>query len=267
MQATQQPSVKNLLISCLVGCFLIILAGVGLSLYSHNEAETTSVAKPMLNAVAPPITLVMLSKPDEVAAYTQLIKDVKRSVETFDVKNHTTQITDLDDALKKFDSWASFIGKGIDMNLSAYASAELKKLYGTIQTLQQNSLPVLRDQYGPLIRAEFAKFKTTKSAITVGKGFRNLVVTSADFKDKEAAEQFHAASLELFANLRFEKITYRTRKWDDKPTVMDMASNADNLLIDWTSNDTAGALGVEHTFTASNHRKAATTTAETETVR
>ena len=268
MQATQHPSVKNLVISCLVGCLLIVVASVGLSLYSGRQAETTSLANPNTATVAAsaPDTLVMLTKTDKADAFAQRIEGVQASVDQFDINNHTAKIADLDMALKQFDSWASFIGEGIEMNLSADASVELKTLYGTMQNVQENSLPVLRDQYGPLVRAEFAKIKTAKSAMTVGKNFKNLVFTSADFKNKESLEQFHTASLELFVNMRFENVTYRERKWDDKPSVKTIGSNADNVLIDWTSNNTEGALGVEHTFSASNHQKAtATVTADAET--
>lgn len=245
-----------------------MVAGVGLYWFSGDEAETTnSTSPPPVTAAIPtPSTLVMITKADKADAYAKRIQGVQDSVNNFDVHNHTVAIKDLNEALNTFDSWASFIGEGIDMNLSADASAQLEALYESAQTMQQNALPILRDQYGPLIRTEFAKVKTAKTAMTVGKGYKQLVFTSADFKDKDAVEQFHADSLELFINLRFEQITYRDRKWDEKPSNKEVSSFADNVIIDWTSDKLAGALGVEHVFTAANHNKVpATETAEAET--
>ncbi len=268
MQAAQQPSVKNLLISCLVGCLLIVVAGVGLSFYSEQKAETVSVEKPQPVAavVPPPTELVMLTKTDEVDAYSEQIKGIHESVDNFDVRNHTSTLEDLNVALASFDNWASFIGEGIKLNLSADASAELKALNENVQNVQINSFPILRDQYGPLVRAEFAKAKEAKSAMTVGKGFKKLVFTSSDFKDKALVKELHASKLELLLNLRFEVITYRERKWDDKPTIMNIGGHADDLVVDWTSDNAVGAIGVEQVFSAANHhRPSTTTTAEAET--
>ena len=263
MHANKQPSIKNLLLSGLTGCVLIVLVGVGLSLYSRSQAENENKASPELAAAIAPDTLVMLTEIDKAEAFAlnfaKKIDRLQNTVEQFDVKNYTSQLTGVHTALNEFDSWASFIGEGVALNLSADASIKLKTLYDTIERVQQKSLPALRDQYGPLIRAEFAKLTPAKSAMTIGNGYKTLLLTGTEFKDEEAVDQFHTANLELFINMRFDKITYRARKGDRKPTIKSIGENADKLLIDWTSHETHGALGVEQLFSAINHKEPAET--------
>ncbi len=237
-------------------CILLVVVGVSYYFNDGTQSTPTNIAKPEPLIVEEPQTLVLLTKRSKADAFARRIEDIRGSVKNFDVNDHTSELASLDDALKSFDSWADFVGKGIAMNLSADASLKLKTLYESAEIVQQKSLPVLRDQYGPLIRAKFAKINAAKSAMTVGKGFKSLIFTSADFKNKEAVEQFHADNLERFINLRFEKITYRLRRWDENPTVKTIAKTTDKSLIDWTRDADAGAIGQHHIFTASNHRKA-----------
>jgi len=270
MHNDQQPSLKTQLIGCLVGCFVIVVAGFGLSAYmgmqDKNNRQADLTAPTAKNTPPAVTTLQVITKKDKANALAKRIAGTQSSVTDFKVSQYTSDLASVDTALDQFDSWAAFIGKGIDFPLTEAASNELKMLYNKVERLQKKSLPVLRDRYGPALRADFAQQQQNISAMTIGRGFKTLVFTSVEFKDEQIVSDLHLAKQSTLLKMRFNKVIYRAKKGDRNQTVKELGNHADNTIIQWASNTAMGATANEIIFSAENHLPAEVTTADADDI-
>jgi|GEM_PF-4361937 len=264
MHNDQQPSIKTLFAGCLAGCLIIVGAGFGLYQVmgaQDQQASEAELAAARTNGVPAPTTLAVVTPEDKALSLAKRIESMQSNVTAFDVKQHTANLDAVDDALAQFDNWADFIRTGVELPLDNSASYKLNMLNNEVERIQKAALPTLRDQYGPALRADFKAQQQNISAMTVSKGYKTLVFTSAEFKDKANVEKLHLAKQSSLAKLRFTKVIYQTKKRDKNPIVKELGILSDTTVITWAKDQAIGFAANELVFSTENHLPAVVKTA------
>ncbi len=102
-----------------------------------------------------------------------------------------------------------------------------------LSAAQARVLPVLRDQYGPVLRA--ALWELDIAAKTIGKGFRTINFVGGAFAANRNIKELQVQFFESFSQLRFKRTQYRWREGADKYTYYDLKTPDDTVIGTWNN--------------------------------
>lgn len=135
------------------------------------------------------------------------------------------------------DSFASTYQEGRQYDLTDEQEALRQNFKKLLSQKQRESFPILRDAYGPALRA--ALWEADGKAKTFGAGYRTIEIINAAFAANRNIKAVHEELYPTLMKLRFTRAQYKWLDADVEYTYYTMIPPKDDVVVTWTTNGVA----------------------------
>ena len=165
----------------------------------------------------------------EANAYLAQVEREIAGLDNFDVSTYTASKETITIGLALFSVWADLARKASHHKLSPSQKKRVEVYRNKVRRVQANSLPRLRDAYGPVLRKSLWQFDMEAS--TYGAGYRTIEFVGGVFAANRNIEEFHGQMRETLHQLRFKEARYKWYKGADRFTYYKLDSPPDTELV------------------------------------
>ena len=168
----------------------------------------------------------------DAADYIQRLQDELPIVQSFNARDHVSNLAAITAGQSQFFSWAGIVDIGSNRILTDEQIAAREVFRQAVSQAQRTAFPIFRNAYGPLFRAETTRENTYGE--TSGTGYRVALFRDLDFREERQLISFHSRMRTQLIRLRFREVRYRWNEIGDQFLAYDLETPGDGDLVIWT---------------------------------
>ena len=182
------------------GILFLLIFGVGIFGASVSSRNTTSPSTPTATVPA------AATPQEDLEPYSDELRRMIADVKATKATPRWDSLQDVAITLAVIDMWALTLDKGATRTLSDEEATLYSELLSQTSAKQRQLLPIVRDQYGPIMRQEL--WEADGKARTVGAGYRTVKFIAGEFAANRNIKSTHEAAYETLMRLRLTRAEY-----------------------------------------------------------
>ncbi|MEE2566416.1 hypothetical protein [Hyphobacterium marinum] len=166
---------------------------------------------------------------ESLADYVEQLETELASLQDFDATDWTSDYDRIVLGAGLFAIWGELYREGRDYELTAEQAELRQRFRRELIREQRESLPTMRDRFGPAARQRL--WIADASARTIGNGFRTVEFVSGAFAANRNIQEFQVEMGDIFSLLRFKQSRYKWYEEADRYTYYDLITPDDDDIV------------------------------------
>lgn len=198
---------------------------------ARKEAETRLAAeKEQQRRQAAAAAVVARQR--ELADYVERLRNELEDIPTFNAHEFAGSASQIAIAVGVFQAWADSVDKGSRFELTPEQESLRQSFRRAVARKQAQSLPALRDAFGPAMRKEL--WEADAKARTFGSGFRTIEFIAGQFAANRNIKTAFEASRKTLLMLRFTRAQYKWLDADVEYSYYTLEPPKDDAVVVWS---------------------------------